>query len=232
MDYTELEERLGYTFKDVSLLETALTHTTYVFENGGQHYDSNQRLEFIGDAVVDLVVARALYDMRPQAGEGYLSKIRATAVCEQSFAHVARHLQLGKYLMMGKGESATGGADKDSNLADCFEAVIAAVYFDGGYEVAADCVMKNLSETIEKAVNGEIFLDYKSRLLEIAQMRDNKHEIEFRIVGERGPAHMKEFDCAVYADEVFLAQATGKSKKEAEQLCAKQAISKYTELFG
>ena len=174
---------------------------------------------------------RILYDMKPMAGEGYLTKMRATAVCEQSFAEVARELELGKYLKLGKGEAQSGGADKASSLADCFESVVAAVYFDGGFDAAFDVVTKNLTETIRKAVNGEIFLDYKSRLLEIAQMKGNQHEISFKIIDERGPAHNLEFECAVYADEVFLAKACGHSKKEAEQLCAKAAIDKYNELF-
>ena len=136
MDYSGLEEALGYKFKDISLLETAFTHTTYVFENGGEHYESNQRLEFIGDAILDVAVGRILYDMKPMAGEGYLTKMRATAVCEQSFAEVARKLELGKYLKLGKGEAQSGGADKASSLADCFESVVAAVYFDGGFDAA------------------------------------------------------------------------------------------------
>ena len=232
MDYSDLEMALGYKFKDISLLETAFTHTTYVFENGGEHYESNQRLEFIGDAVMDVVVGRLLYDLKPMAGEGYLTKMRATVVCEQSFAEVARTLELGRYLKLGKGEAQSGGADKASSLADCFESVVAAVYFDGGFDAAFEVVEKNLSETIKKAINGEIFLDYKSRLLEIAQIRGNQHNITFKILDERGPAHNLEFECAVYADDIFLAKACGHSKKEAEQLCAKEGISKYSEIFN
>jgi len=232
MDYSALEKALGYKFKDISLLETAFTHTTYVFENGGEHYESNQRLEFIGDAVMDVVVGRLLYDLKPMAGEGYLTKMRATVVCEQSFAEVARSLDLGSYLKLGKGEAQSGGADKASSLADCFESVVAAVYFDGGFDAAFEVVKKNLAETIKKAINGEIFLDYKSRLLEIAQIRGNQHDITFKILDERGPAHNLEFECAVYADDIFLAKACGHSKKEAEQLCAKEGISKYSEIFN
>ena len=132
-DYTELEKDLGYTFKDKSVLETAFTHTTYVFETGRGHWESNQRLEFIGDAVLDVVVGQMLYELKPQADEGYLSKMRSVSVCEKSFAEVARKLHLGDYLLLGKGEAQNGGNDKDSTLADCFESVIAAVYFDGGF---------------------------------------------------------------------------------------------------
>ena len=118
-DFSEFEEKLGYVFKDKSLLETAFTHTTYVFEQGGGHWESNQRLEFIGDAVGDLVVGRMLYEMNPTGDEGYLSKMRSISVCERSFAEAARKLDMGSYLLLGKGEEQTGGRDKDSTLADC-----------------------------------------------------------------------------------------------------------------
>ena len=230
-DFSEFEEKLGYVFKDKSLLETAFTHTTYVFEQGGGHWESNQRLEFIGDAVGDLVVGRMLYEMNPTADEGYLSKMRSISVCERSFAEAARKLDMGSYLLLGKGEEQTGGRDKDSTLADCFEAVIAAVYFDGGFEKAREVITRNLSETVRKAVDGEIFLDYKSRLLELAQMRGNSHAIRFETVAERGPAHMREFDVEVYADDIKLASATGHSKKDAEQKCAAEAVRIYRERF-
>ena len=230
-DYSVFESKLGYAFKDRSLLETAFTHTTYIFENGGEHWQSNQRLEFIGDAVLDVVVGEMIYDLRPKCDEGFLSKTRSAAVCERSFAEIARDLDMGSYLLLGKGESQSGGADKDSNLADCFESVIAAVYFDGGFEAARTVIYKNLTDTVNKAVNGEIFMDYKSRLLEISQSKGRRHQISFRIVDERGPAHQKEFDCEVYADDTFLAMATGHSKKDAEQKCAKEAIEVYNSTF-
>ena len=230
-DYSEFEKALGYEFKDKAVLEEAFTHTTFVFERGGGHWESNQRLEFIGDSVIDLVVGCELYKMKPQEGEGYLSKTRAIVVCERSFAEVARKLEMGKYLLLGKGEEQTGGADKDSTLADCFEAVMAAVYYDGGYEAAKSCILKNLSDTIDKAVRGEIFLDYKSRLLELAQVKGRQHTIKFNVTDERGPAHAREFDVEIYADDSFLAKATGRSKRDAEQKCAQEAIEKYLMLF-
>ena len=207
-DYTELEKDLGYTFKDKSLLETAFTHTTYVFETGRGHWESNQRLEFIGDAVLDVVVGQMLYELKPQADEGYLSKMRSVSVCEKSFAEVARKLHLGDYLLLGKGEAQ-----------------------NGGFEQARKCILKNLTETVQKAVNGEIFLDYKSRLLELAQTRGFQHTIRFEVTGERGPAHMKEFDVSVYSDDVLLASATGHSKKDAEQKCAEKGIKEYMSLY-
>lgn len=230
-DYSEFERDLGYTFKDKSLLEQAFTHTTYVFEHGGQHCESNQRLEFIGDAVLDLVVGRRLYELNATADEGYLSKMRSIAVCERSFADCARTLKMGDYLKLGKGEAQSGGSDKDSTLADCFESVIAAVYFDGGFECVRDCILNILSDTIDRAVKGEIFLDYKSRLLELAQMRGKQHTIRFTVADQRGPAHMREFDVEVYADDVLLARATGHSKKDAEQKCAQKGIEAYQEKF-
>ena len=222
-DYSEFERDLGYTFKDKSLLEQAFTHTTYVFEHGGQHCESNQRLEFIGDAVLDLVVGRRLYELNATADEGYLSKMRSIAVCERSFADCARTLKMGDYLKLGKGEAQSGGSDKDSTLADCFEAVIAAVYFDGDLNVR-DCILNILSDTIDRAVNGEIFLDYKSRLLELAQMRGKQHTIRFTVADQRGPAHMREFDVEVYADDVLLARATGHSKRMLNRSVLRKAL--------
>ena len=202
MDYSELEAKLGYTFKDKDLLTLSLTHTTYVFEQHGQHYQSNQRLEYIGDAVA-----------------------------EESFAHVARKLGLGNLLLMGKGEEQTGGRDKDSTLADAFEAVIAAVYFDSDLDTVQKVILTNLEATIDLAVAGKIFLDYKSRLLEIAQTKNHQHKITFTITDERGPQHEREFDVEVYADDTFLAKATGRSKKDAEQKGAKAAIEAYEKIF-
>ena len=231
-DYTKLEEDLGYTFVDKKLLETAFTHTTYVFETGRGHWESNQRLEFIGDAVLDVVVGQMIYELKPQADEGYLSKMRSVSVCEKSFAEVARKLHLGDYLLLGKGEAQSGGNDKDSTLADCFESVIAAVYFDGGFKEAERVVLSNLDSTIKEAIDGKIFLDYKSRLLEIAQTKNKQHKIEFILVGESGPAHLREFEVEVYADDRFLAKAKGHSKKDAEQRGAEAAINVYQEMFG
>lgn len=230
--YDMFEKSLGYTFENKKLLELAFTHTTYVFEHSKEHFESNQRLEFIGDAIIDLVIGEKLYELKPNEGEGYLSKIRAIIVCEKSFAKVARKLGIGEYLLLGKGEAAQGGADTDSILADAFEAIIAAVYFDSNFEVVRNVVLTNLDEIIELAVGGKIFLDYKSRLLEISQIKENQHEVEFNIINEYGPSHMRVFEAEVKADGVFLSKAEGKSKREAEQNAAELAIEAYKELFG
>lgn len=231
MDYSELEQKLGYVFKNKDLLRLALTHTTYVFEHNQGHYLSNQRLEYIGDAVCDLVIGRKLYELKPEADEGYLSKIRSIIVCEESFAGVSRKLNIGELLLMGKGEEQTGGRDKDSTLADAFESLVAAVYFDSDFETVEKVVLDTLAETIKLAVDGKIFLDYKSRLLEIAQTKNNQHTIRFEVIDERGPQHAREFDVEVFADDEFLAKATGRSKKDAEQKCAKIAIKAYEARF-
>lgn len=230
--YDKFEKSLGYTFENKKLLELAFTHTTYVFEHSKEHFESNQRLEFIGDAIIDLVIGEKLYALKPNEGEGYLSKIRAIIVCEKSFAKVARKLGIGKYLLLGKGEASQGGADTDSILADAFEAVIAAVYFDSNFDKVRHVVLNNLDEIIKLAVDGKIFLDYKSRLLEISQIKDNQHEVEFNIIKESGPSHMRVFEAEVKADGKFLAKAEGKSKREAEQNAAELAIDIYKELFG
>ena len=232
MDYSEFEKKLGYTFKNKDLLTLSLTHTTYVFEQKRDHYESNQRLEYIGDAVADLVIGRKLYELKPKESEGYLSKIRSIIVCEESFAKVARKLGIGELLLMGKGEEMTGGRDKDSTLADAFEAVTAAVYFDSDFETVREVVLRNLDEIINLAVDGKIFLDYKSRLLEIAQTKNHQHKITFTVTDERGPQHEREFDVEVYADDVFLAKATGRSKKDSEQKGAKAAIEAYETIFA
>lgn len=229
--YEEFEKSLGYTFKNKELLKLAFTHTTYVFEHNGHHYESNQRLEFIGDSVLDLVIGRKIYELKPKVDEGYLSKTRSIVVCERSLSDLARKLRMGELLLLGKGEANTGGRDKNSTLADAVESVFAAIYFDAGIEVAEKVILDNLGQTVIDAVNGKIFLDYKSKLIELAQNKGNQHELKFVIVDERGPAHLKEFDCEVYADGVLLAKSTGNSKKVAEQNCAKIAIDEYKKLF-
>lgn len=235
MSYSEtldtFQKNLGYSFKNRDLLVTAFTHTTYVFEHKRKHYESNQRLEFIGDGVLDFVVGRVIYDMNPEENEGYLSKTRSLVVCEKSLAQVARKLNMGECLLLGRGEETTGGREKESTLADAFESVLAAVYYDGGFYEVERVILKNLSEKINDAVAGKIFLDYKSRLLELAQEKNNPHVVSFEIVDERGPAHLREFDAVVYADGTLLSKATGHSKKDAEQNAAKLAIDEYLRLF-
>jgi len=231
MNFDDLEQELGYKFKNKELLRLALTHTTYVFEHNQGHHMSNQRLEYIGDAVIDLVIGRKLYELKPEADEGYLSKIRSIIVCEESFATLARKLNLGELILMGKGEEQTGGRNKDSTLADCVESITAAIYFDSDFETVREVVLRLLDETINLAVDGKIFLDYKSRLLEIAQTKNNQHKVDFKVVDERGPQHDKEFDVEIYVDGTFIAKATGRTKKQAEQKCAKIAITEYEKLF-
>ena len=229
--YEQFEKEFGYEFKDKSLLKKAFTHTTYVFEHKGKHYDSNQCLEFIGDGVLDCVIGRLIFEKKPYEDEGYLSKTRSLIVCEKSLAKVARKLHMGELLLLGKGETSTGGADKDSTLADAFESVIAAVFVDSCYEEAKRVIISNLSEIIDDALEGRLFLDYKSKLLELAQSKNNQHQVEFKVVGENGPSHMKVFDVEVYAEGILLAKASGKSKKEAEQNCAQLAIDEFVRLF-
>lgn len=229
--FEEFEKALGYTFKNKDLLKLAFTHTTYVFEHNKEHFESNQRLEFIGDSVLDLVIGRKIYELKPKVDEGYLSKTRSIIVCERSLAELARKLRMGELLLLGKGEANQGGANKDSTLSDIVESVFAAIYFDSGLEEAERVILYNLAQTIDDAVKGKIFLDYKSKLLELAQNKGNQHEITFAIVDERGPAHQKEFFAEVYADGIFLAKATGTSKKVAEQNCAQLAIAEYKKRF-
>lgn len=228
----QFEEKIGCRFRDKTLLKLAFTHTTYVFEHHGSHYESNQRLEFIGDSVIDLIIGRKLYELAPKEGEGYLSKVRSMIVCEKSFAAVARELGMGQLLLLGKGEELSYGRDRDSTLADAVEAMVAAVYFDQGIEKAEEVVLRILDKTIDDAVHGRLISDYKSKLIEISQVKNNRHLIEFEVVSESGLSHLKTFVVCVKADGRELARAEGKSKKEAEQKCAEEAIGVYNRIFG
>lgn len=231
MDYSKLENGLGYIFKDKQLLETALTHTTYVFEHGKGHECSNQRLEFIGDAVMDLVIGRKLYELKPNSDEGFLSKTRSIVVCEASFSSIARKLSLGDYLLLGKGEEQTNGRDKDSTLADTFEALIAAIYLDSDFDTVSNVALKLMDSTIMDACSGKIVLDYKSKLLELALSKGVNSEISFELLEQSGPDHNPQFKIGAYADHELLYIGTGRSKKTAEQSACKGAIDVFVSRF-
>ncbi|MBR4343847.1 MAG: ribonuclease III [Lachnospiraceae bacterium] len=214
----ELEARLEYTFKDKSLIELALSHSSYINEQTNRNKQCNERIEFLGDAILEMVSSEYLYNNRPQDKEGVLSKQRAALVCEKALATAARSINLGDYLLLGKGEAANGGANRDSILADAFEAVIGAIYLDGGYEVVSAFIIKRVLE------NGNgIFVDYKSRFQEIVQGRSNA-KIVYELVGETGPEHDRKFEVAVSINGVILGHGTGHNKKSAEQNAAMEAI--------
>jgi ribonuclease-3 len=222
----ELLEKLGYRFRDESLLVNALTHSSYSSEHKMPYASNNERLEFIGDAYVDAAVGAEIFMIMQDAPEGVLSKNRADVVREESLADAARGIGLGDYIYMGKGEEATGGRNKDSILADCFEAVIGAIIIDGGYDAGRKVVLELLGEKISLAVAGKLRNDYKTMLQEKIQEKEHDIRIRYNTVSESGPDHNKTFTVEVVAGEKVIGRGQGKSKAKAEQEAAKDALSK------
>ncbi|MCL2081951.1 MAG: ribonuclease III [Oscillospiraceae bacterium] len=208
--------KLNYTFKNTNILQAALTHSSWVNENGGEH---NERLEFLGDSILGFLSAEYLYQNNPGISEGELTRMRAGHVCEQTLAQAARKIELGKYLRMGRGELAGGGAERDSLLSDGFEAVLGAIYLDGGIEPCRDLVYRELMLT-PMTISTQ---DAKTRLQELVQAEGSLSP-EYRLVSEEGPDHQKVFTCQVYVDGICRGQGRGKSKKAAEQVAAATAI--------
>jgi len=212
-----IEKKLGYAFKNPELLKTALTHSSFANEFSTE---SNERLEFLGDAVLGLIVARILYDNYPKASEGTLSKKRSAIVSRVNFAHFTRELGIHKEIILGKGEEITGGRERESNLAGAFEAVIGAIYLDGGYRKAYNVISRLLSNSIDEE---GVFSDYKTRLQELAQKRFKKIP-KYKVVFEEGPPHKKSFHVEVKVLKEVFGRGTGHNKKEAEQSAAKEGL--------
>ena len=225
-DVETLLSRIGYEFKDVSLLTNALTHSSYSSEHRMEYTSNNERLEFIGDAYVDAAVGAELFRIMKDAPEGVLSKNRADVVREESLADAAREISLGDYSYMGKGEEATGGRNKDSILADTFEAMIGAIITDGGYDEGKRVILSLLNSRIELAVAGKLRKDYKTMLQEKLQEKDHDLRLKYTTVSESGPDHNKTFTIEVSAGFDVLGRGQGKSKSKAEQEAAKDALSK------
>lgn len=225
-DLRRLQNNLGLKFSKNELLIEAITHSTYAYEHKARQIPDNERLEFLGDAVLDLVVSDILFRKDQAYEEGFMTKTRALLVCENCLADLARKLEVGSFLLLGKGEEATGGRNKSSNLANAMEAILGAVYLDCGFAVVQELVGKLLQEAIEKALAGEIFHDFKSRLLEMIQAResDEKQMARFIILDEEGPVHERTFTAGVMLGDRLLARGKGGSKKEAEQQAARAAI--------
>lgn len=220
------EEKIGYEFKNKTYIQTALTHSS--FANEHKEFNYNERLEFLGDSVLGLVVSDYLFRARNDLPEGKLTRLRANVVCEESLSSVARKINLGDHLFLGKGEKTSGGSDRDSILADAAEAVIAAIYLDGGFDQAKDFILSNLRDTIAKNIDGNIFRDYKTILQEIIQ--GNNGKISYKLVGESGPDHDKEFEMQVKCGQDTIGIGKGKNKKEAEKEAARDALVKMGEL--
>lgn len=217
-----LQEKLNYAFHNISLIETALTHSSYANEHG---CESNERLEFVGDSVLGMVTASYLYRTYPDWPEGKMTKLRAELVCEQSLWEVADRLGFGDYLRLGRGEELSGGRTRHSILADCVEAVIAALYLDGGIEPAKAFINANI---LSKAAAGAAphVSDWKTQLQELVQQKPG-HSVSYEMIGESGPDHCKRFTAAALVEGKRIGVGEGATKKEAEQMAAKSALESF-----
>lgn len=218
-----LESKLGYQFRDVSLLEHALTHSSYANEHHLGSISSNERLEFLGDSVLGMIVADYLYRTFPDLPEGDLTRIRANLVCENSLVLVAKALNLGHYLKLGKGENACGGRNRPSILADAVEAVLAAVFLDGGLEYDRNIIQHFILNHMDQV--NQASRDHKTYLQELVQ-RKSGQVLTYQLVGESGPDHSKTFTMQVLLNGISIGQGSGRSKKEAEQAAANAAIQR------
>lgn len=219
-DLGKLEERIAYQFQDSSLLRQALTHSSYANEMKINKYGDYERLEFLGDAVLELVSSDYLYRERQETAEGDLTKLRASMVCEPALAYCAREFGLEKYILLGRGEEATGGRNRDSIVSDVMEALIGAVYLDGGIGKASDFIHRFVLSDLE---NKQLFYDAKTILQELVQ-QGNEGELHYELVKEEGPAHDKTFQVEAYVGDQKVGYGIGHSKKAAQQQAAYQAL--------
>ena len=222
MELEGIEKEIGYEFKNKELLKTALTHTSYAYE---KHINSNEKLEFLGDSILEFLSSRYLYENYPNLREGEMTKVRATVVCEKSLYKIASKHNFGKYLYLGKSEKINGGNKRPAILADSVEAVIAAMYLDGGLEIVDNFIIKNLKEEIEQESTHVGDKDYNTVLQEKLQ-EGGDVKIEYEITKESGPDHDKSFEAQVRFNGKVLAKGSGKSKKGAEMQAAKKALEK------
>ena len=220
----ELVVRLGVKFNDLNLLNQALTHTSYANE-AKDHSLHNERLEFLGDAVLELASSTYLFKTFTQMPEGEMTKARASVVCETSLAKLAMNLNVGQYLLLGKGERLTGGEHRPSILADAFESIIGAIYLDQGWQTAYEYVLDKLNEEFIAVKYGYNLKDYKTILQEVVQAKGQ--HVEYKLLAETGPDHAKTFEFAVVVDKKIDGKGKGTTKKEAEQHAANEALKKY-----
>lgn len=218
-----LEQELNISFSNKSLLFQAFTHSSYVNEHRRKLYTDNERLEFLGDAVLELSVSKYLFERYPHMSEGELTKLRASIVCEPSLVIFANELNFGRFVLLGKGEELTGGRERPALLADCFEAFIGAMYLDQGLDVVVEFLQRVVYPKVEVGAFSHV-MDFKSQLQEYVQ-RDAHGSIEYRILLEKGPAHNREFISQVLLNGSELGTGTGRSKKEAEQHAAQMALA-------
>lgn len=221
----ELVTAIGVSISDIAILDQAFTHSSYANEHNLDHTSHYERLEFLGDAVLDLIIGEYLFLHYGEMTEGELTKIKASVVCESSLATCSRNLNLGAYLRLGKGELNSGGRNRTSILADLFESLVGTIYLTCSYEAAKVFVLNQLESFLELARSGRLGKDFKTLLQELVQHKGESH-IFYRVVGESGPDHDKRFIMEVIVDGVSLGQGEGNSKKEAEQGAAKEALER------
>ena len=220
----ELLQKINIQANDLEEISSSLIHPSYIYERDIRKTKHNQRLEFLGDAVVGLVIAEYLYQEYPEEKEGNLTKMRAAIVCEAALADAAREIELGRYILMGKGEKLGGGQDRSSNLADAWEALVGAIYFQTGIEGVREFILKGLAKSIEEVAIGN-YGDFKTKLQEIIQ-KQPESEVDYVILEENGPDHDKDFLSGVYVNGDLVSTGRGKTKKEAEQKAAQAALKK------
>lgn len=220
-----LQAKLKYIFNDIKLLKMALTHKSFAYEHVNPNYDMyNERIEFLGDAILEHIISDVLFAYRPELPEGEMTKKRATIVCEASLSKAFRRIDGQEYIILGKCETNSNGRLKDAIIADAFEALLGAIYVDGGYDVARDICLELLDQEIKEALEGQTAnVDYKTQLQEILQKHGNV-KIEYLIQKEEGPEHDKLFTIDLFFNDVKIGEGTGKSKKQAEQEAAHNAI--------
>ena len=217
----ELEKNIGYEFLNKKFITEALTHSSYSNEHRGEKIKNNERLEFLGDAVLEVVVSENIFVKNKNMPEGQMTKLRAAIVCEKTLAYCARQINLGEYLLLGKGEDVSGGRDRDSVISDAFEALIGAIFLDGGIEKSKEFILNNvLSQVDEKT----IFQDNKTVLQEMVQVEAGK-ELVYKLIETSGPDHNKIFEIEAVLEGVVIGRGKGRSKKEAEQKAAYDSIN-------
>ena len=229
-DLSTLQKTLKIRFKDPSLLEQALVHSSYVNENPGVAVGDNERLEFLGDAVLGIITAQELYQRFPQFNEGEMTRLRSSLVRQSALARMAKAIKLGDYLYLGKGEEAGGGRRKPANLARALEAVIAAIFLDGGLAATRKFILKLADKKLKKVPSQGVEADYKSKLQEIIQAR-RQPKPSYRVIEAVGPAHDRSFTVEVRVGDSVLGRGSGKSKKAAETEAARSALAQLPDHF-